>query len=222
MHELIHVRRRDFLFGSLARLVAAPFAWHPLVRVIKADLETQRELACDAEVLAFEGVDRCSYARTLVRMNAFPFVQAGLSISTSRKVLTKRIHAMKKSLSTTASRPAASLLAAIVAVFLIAPAFLVACTVAEESRQTAEDTLLQLEAEVTYLEHELAVVAAMREDIIDGRFMDSMLAREINEDPEYTTLRLREHILGEMRSTKRRQLEEARMNVAVSRLLDER
>jgi beta-lactamase regulating signal transducer with metallopeptidase domain len=221
-HELIHVRRRDFLFGSLARLVAATFAWHPLIRVIKVDLETHRELACDSEVLAFDGVDRCSYTRTLVRMSAFPFVQAGLSISTSKKILTKRIQAMKTPFDTIVSRPKAGVVASIVAVFLIVPAFLVACTVAEESAPSAEDALLQLEAEVAYLEGELTVVAAMKAEIEVGRSMDSRLSRELMEDPEYTTLRLREHILGEMRSAKRRQLEEARMNVAVRRVLDDR
>ena len=51
-HELCHIRRRDNLFAAVHMLVEAIFWFHPLVWWIGARLVTERERACDEEVLS--------------------------------------------------------------------------------------------------------------------------------------------------------------------------
>jgi bla regulator protein blaR1 len=51
-HEICHVRRRDNLTAALHMLVEAIFWFHPLVWILGARLEAERERACDETVLA--------------------------------------------------------------------------------------------------------------------------------------------------------------------------
>jgi uncharacterized protein (TIGR03435 family) len=51
-HELCHVRRRDNLTAALHMLVQAIFWFHPLVWWVGWRLESERERACDEDVLA--------------------------------------------------------------------------------------------------------------------------------------------------------------------------
>ena len=50
-HELVHVRRRDYLARWAERLVDAFFAASPLTRHLLEEIGRYRELACDAEVM---------------------------------------------------------------------------------------------------------------------------------------------------------------------------
>jgi bla regulator protein BlaR1 len=50
-HELCHVRRRDNLTAAIHMIVEALFWFHPLVWWIGARLVTERERACDEDVL---------------------------------------------------------------------------------------------------------------------------------------------------------------------------
>jgi beta-lactamase regulating signal transducer with metallopeptidase domain len=51
LHELAHVRRRDDWAIAAQRFVQAVFVLHPLVHLIAAKMELQREVACDDWVL---------------------------------------------------------------------------------------------------------------------------------------------------------------------------
>ena len=69
-HEMAHLRRHDWIFLVLSRVVLAIFWFNPLVWRLHAVLAARSEEAADAAALA--SVDRALYARTLVRLAAHP------------------------------------------------------------------------------------------------------------------------------------------------------
>lgn len=95
-HELIHIRRFDFLARWAEQLVAATFAVHPgLPRLIRA-IERAREMACDAEALRHLRGLRKAYADLLVSFStaAAPHPAFAVSIAETSSSLKERIRAM--------------------------------------------------------------------------------------------------------------------------------
>lgn len=66
-HELQHVRRRDFVFMSLASLSRAMLFFHPAMRYAMRGLRLESELACDLAVVGDSPERRATYAECLVR-----------------------------------------------------------------------------------------------------------------------------------------------------------
>ncbi len=86
-HELVHIRRADYVWALLDCITAALFAFHPLVRVLRRGIERCRETSCDAEVVAAGIVRPRQYAELLVRTQVpgqipMPVVAAGISAQT--------------------------------------------------------------------------------------------------------------------------------------------
>lgn len=69
-HELAHLRRHDWIFLLISRVVLAIFWFNPLVWRLHATLRQRSEEAADAAALGT--IDRALYARTLVRLAAHP------------------------------------------------------------------------------------------------------------------------------------------------------
>lgn len=69
-HEMAHIRRRDWLFLVLSRMVLALFWFNPLVWVLHRSLIERSEEAADA--VAVGQVDRHDYARALIGLAAAP------------------------------------------------------------------------------------------------------------------------------------------------------
>ncbi|HRO32319.1 MAG TPA: M56 family metallopeptidase [Brevundimonas sp.] len=67
-HELAHIRRADWLFLALSRLVTALFWFNPLVWLVAREMERLSEHAVDEAVVRH--LDRETYARILVGMAA--------------------------------------------------------------------------------------------------------------------------------------------------------
>lgn len=66
-HERAHIARRDWLWQTIARMVAAVFWFHPLVWIADAQLRREAERAADDCVLR-EGTDARDYAAKLVEV----------------------------------------------------------------------------------------------------------------------------------------------------------
>jgi beta-lactamase regulating signal transducer with metallopeptidase domain len=79
LHELAHVRRRDSLTQSLARVLAAIYWLNPLVWLGLKGLSAEAEMASDDTVLGF-GLRPSDYAGELVRL-ASEFRGHGLAVS---------------------------------------------------------------------------------------------------------------------------------------------
>jgi beta-lactamase regulating signal transducer with metallopeptidase domain len=66
-HELQHVRRRDFVFNTVASLCRALLFFHPAAWYAMRRLELESELACDLAVVSDSPERRATYAECLVR-----------------------------------------------------------------------------------------------------------------------------------------------------------
>lgn len=84
-HELAHLRRGDWAFLMLSRLMLAMFWFNPLCWRLQAELVARSEEAADAE--AVRTVDRADYARTLVNLavepGSTPYLATGMAASPS-------------------------------------------------------------------------------------------------------------------------------------------
>jgi len=67
LHELAHIRRRDYLANLLARVLALPIAYHPATQALHARIRQTREMICDASA-AQALASRSSYARSLLAL----------------------------------------------------------------------------------------------------------------------------------------------------------
>lgn len=66
-HELIHIRRADFLVNLLLALLQILFFYHPLIWVLSQRIQELREEACDEEVL-LSGCHKLVYAEALLHL----------------------------------------------------------------------------------------------------------------------------------------------------------
>lgn len=71
-HELMHVRRRDLLFGLVPALAERLFFFLPFARLASREYLLAREAACDAAVLQTLGVSAGDYGSLLVRLGVVP------------------------------------------------------------------------------------------------------------------------------------------------------
>lgn len=70
VHELMHVRRADFLVNFLQTLVEILLFYHPCVWWISKQIRREREFVCDDLVVRFYG-EPLSYARALANLEQF-------------------------------------------------------------------------------------------------------------------------------------------------------
>ena len=67
-HELMHVRRLDFLWGTLGDFACCLLFFHPAVWLAVRHLGRERELACDQAVMELRHGRRTDYATCLARL----------------------------------------------------------------------------------------------------------------------------------------------------------
>ena len=106
-HELIHVRRADYLWALADCLTSAAFAFHPVVRLLQQGIGRCRETSCDAEIVASGIVRPSDYAELLVRTHTpaqFPMTAVAASMSARSVPLKKRLETMKNFAETRPSR----------------------------------------------------------------------------------------------------------------------
>lgn len=96
VHELIHIRRRDYLVQWTEQVLGALFYIHPLVALFRREIAVLREITCDADVLAYSD-NRPRYARLLYRYAAppTPDLDMAVGIVFRQHDLSKRIKSMK-------------------------------------------------------------------------------------------------------------------------------
>ncbi|MBG7614039.1 M56 family metallopeptidase, partial [Brevundimonas sp. BAL450] len=88
-HELAHLRRGDWVFLILSRLVLALFWFNPLVWRLHADLAARSEEAADA--IAAGRMDRAEYANALIGLACAPAPSAALAMAARPHALKRRI-----------------------------------------------------------------------------------------------------------------------------------
>lgn len=137
LHELTHVRRRDYLARWAERIVDTLFAASPLTRHLVRSIGQCRELICDEAVVRKTNAP-AEYASLLVRMGATSRAGSGplrpaLQMRGPSSFLKKRLAAMERftreSLSySSAPRPSTCLLSLGVLALVATAVFLTACS----------------------------------------------------------------------------------------------
>jgi uncharacterized protein (TIGR03435 family) len=74
LHELAHIRRRDYLVHILQSAVEAVFFYHPAVWWISGHMRAERELCCDDIAVSVTG-DAVVFARALAAFDSARWVQ---------------------------------------------------------------------------------------------------------------------------------------------------
>lgn len=95
LHELQHYKRQDILSSLLFRIFLSLYWFHPVVWLAVKEMESDREIACDAAVLGLlDGNGVVDYGTALLHFAAslshLPFGQAA-GIGGSKKEIRKRI-----------------------------------------------------------------------------------------------------------------------------------
>lgn len=66
IHELIHIRRRDYMWNGLMMLVSALHWFNPLMWTAFLKMREDQEVSCDAKTM--EHVSKVQYGKTLIKM----------------------------------------------------------------------------------------------------------------------------------------------------------
>src|SRR5581483_6825072 len=69
LHELAHIRRRDYLVNVLQGIAEATLFYHPAVWWISGHIREEREACCDDTAVSLSG-DRLAYAQLLVSLES--------------------------------------------------------------------------------------------------------------------------------------------------------
>lgn len=122
-HELIHVRRRDYLWDRMATLGCYLLFFHPAAWLVRRRLRWERELICDDAVVQDSAVHRLEYATCLTTVAAWRWrseAQAGHSIEllSSTSLLAARVRALTSPPGANYSLRKKALLASLVCVAL--------------------------------------------------------------------------------------------------------
>lgn len=112
LHELVHIRQRDNLLGTLQMFVCCLFWFHPVIWLVDRRLLCERELVCDERVIRFGGaVDAYAAGLWKAVQHGLGWPVAGVSQVTGSN-LKRRIELMLSKKHVTKSSTANRLLAA--------------------------------------------------------------------------------------------------------------
>jgi beta-lactamase regulating signal transducer with metallopeptidase domain len=123
-HELVHIRRRDYLVRLLELAATTVFWWHPIVRWATHQLRELEEQCCDARVLQLLPHQPRTYAAALVDTLEFLSEQPRTPVPLPTAIhsagsLSRRIRMLRHDRTNRLSVVSAALLTAIVSVPLV-------------------------------------------------------------------------------------------------------
>lgn len=153
-HELVHIRRADYAWAMLDRVISSVFAFHPMVALLRRGIERCRETSCDAEVVTLGIVRPTSYAELLAYAHTpsrFPMPAVAASMSAPPLTLKERLESMKRfSDRRFTSRQRAGTVLGAAAVFLIV-ALAGACATRGEEEARRAASRASVSPRATYL-----------------------------------------------------------------------
>ncbi|MBL7977110.1 MAG: hypothetical protein JNN12_02130 [Bacteroidetes Order II. Incertae sedis bacterium] len=95
-HELVHIRRHDFVWNWVERVLNLAFWFHPLMYLIRNRIAQTREQVCDTTVLSIGCYPAEAYARLLFQLSAAPAHRPALQMADTFMSLKARLEAMKE------------------------------------------------------------------------------------------------------------------------------
>ncbi|HKZ39054.1 MAG TPA: M56 family metallopeptidase [Chryseolinea sp.] len=106
LHELMHIRRKDYLINLIQSVIEAIFFFNPIVWIISGLMRREREHCCDDAVIKFNGNVR-AYAFALASLEESRLSEPGLAISLGKnknQLLNRIKRLMEKSVKTYSGR----------------------------------------------------------------------------------------------------------------------
>ncbi len=96
-HELVHIKRADYILQIILSLIKSVFWFHPIIWFQNKEIEIYREISCDQEVLNTSNISIKNYASMLLEL--IPVNQLyndfSLNMAAQQSTLKKRISTMK-------------------------------------------------------------------------------------------------------------------------------
>jgi hypothetical protein len=99
IHELMHIKRNDFLINVLQSVVEAIFFFNPFVWIFSGIIKREREHCCDDAVVKLHG-NALAYAHALTSLEEVRLSRVGLSVSlaeSKNQLLNRITRLMEKS-----------------------------------------------------------------------------------------------------------------------------
>jgi len=98
-HELIHIRRHDYLWDRLAAVACRVVFFHPVMWLAHRRLRWERELACDEAVVRYNDDHRVEYAECLTTLARWWFLadknsRGAIGFASSASLLGTRVRAL--------------------------------------------------------------------------------------------------------------------------------
>ena len=93
VHELAHIKRKDYLINILVSVVETLFYFHPAVWWISGKIEVERESCCDKIAVALTG-NKLEYAKALINLQEqmTPRYRLAMHALSNRNAFTHRLH----------------------------------------------------------------------------------------------------------------------------------
>jgi beta-lactamase regulating signal transducer with metallopeptidase domain/uncharacterized membrane protein YkoI len=122
-HELVHIKRRDYLLNLIYELISLPLSFHPVTALVKRRIRETREISCD-ELVTEKLLDAAVYVRSLVHLasSAVNLSRPGATITVGiadADILEERVMTILRRPKTNARRK--NLLLATVALVFVVP-----------------------------------------------------------------------------------------------------
>ncbi|HAH51665.1 MAG TPA: hypothetical protein DCL80_10550 [Balneola sp.] len=96
-HELVHIRRGDYLLQLALSVIESVFWFHPLVKIGATEIEIYREISCDQEVLNTSDIHPKKYANMLLELVPLNkgYGSFAVNMAVKQSTLKQRIETMK-------------------------------------------------------------------------------------------------------------------------------
>jgi len=96
-HELVHIRRGDYLLQLALSVIQSLFWFHPLVKIGTKEIEIYREISCDQEVLNTSDIHPKKYANMLLELIPLNkgYGSFAVNMAVKQSTLKQRIETMK-------------------------------------------------------------------------------------------------------------------------------
>lgn len=157
-HELVHIRRGDYLLQLAISLIQSFFWFHPLIHIGSREIETYREISCDQEVLNTSDIHPKKYASMLYELLPLNkgYGSFTVSMAVKQSTLKQRIETMRHHKINKTSYKRSLLLLLSITLLIIAP---IACsdlrgpdTLSDEEILNEKVTLTEFKVEINGLE----------------------------------------------------------------------
>lgn len=169
LHELMHIRRRDYLVNLIQNVAETIFFFHPLMWWMSSRIREERELAVDEAVVKMSGKP-VSYANALLELEELKMKHSQLAMAARSGQLKSRIERIIGKQSQGGRSNLLALFSTMMICLFISGNLMLKAKqhISEDRLEETLETLAMMEEEAAFIEEE----AAMLEEEIAGRIIE--------------------------------------------------